>query len=186
MSTKVVASCDCGFISQSSSRAAAEYSLRRHSCARALERVAAGRRRLDRLTPGPEAPGQQRVAVTAHDLDPVHPTESTAGWSTATPEPISIVPTRERHEPRPTFAFIDQPWADQALCAETDPELFFPENGGSNRVAKETCTKCFVQAECLDYALTTNERFGVWGGLSERERHALDDHPTEHASGGRP
>jgi WhiB family redox-sensing transcriptional regulator len=76
----------------------------------------------------------------------------------------------------PSFLFIDQPWADQALCAQTDPEAFFPEKGGSTRVAKATCAKCFVQAECLDWALSTNERFGIWGGLSERERRALQKH----------
>ena len=73
----------------------------------------------------------------------------------------------------PSFLFIDQPWADQALCAQTDPEAFFPEKGGSTRVAKATCAKCFVQAECLDWALTTHEGFGIWGGLSERERRAI-------------
>ena len=76
--------------------------------------------------------------------------------------------------------FIDQPWVDQALCAQTDPELWFPEKGGATHVAKATCAQCFVQAECLDYALTTNERFGVWGGLSERERRALTG-TTAHA-----
>ncbi len=75
----------------------------------------------------------------------------------------------------PTFkAFVDQPWVDEALCAQTDPEAFFPDKGGSTRVAKATCAKCFVQAECLDWALTTNERFGIWGGLSERERRAIN------------
>jgi WhiB family redox-sensing transcriptional regulator len=73
----------------------------------------------------------------------------------------------------PSFTFIDQPWADQAVCAQTDPESFFPEKGGSTRQAKAVCAQCFVQAECLDYALTADERFGVWGGLSERERRAL-------------
>jgi len=67
----------------------------------------------------------------------------------------------------------DQPWAEDALCAQTDPELFFPEKGGSTREAKAICALCFVAAECLDYALTTGERFGVWGGFSERERRAL-------------
>jgi len=68
---------------------------------------------------------------------------------------------------------VGQPWVDDALCAQTDPEAFFPEKGGSTRVAKATCAKCFVQAECLDWALTTHEGFGIWGGLSERERRAI-------------
>jgi len=71
------------------------------------------------------------------------------------------------------FAFTAQPWAIDALCAQTDPEIFFPEKGGSTREAKQVCAACFVAAECLDYALTTGERFGIWGGLSERERRAI-------------
>jgi len=69
--------------------------------------------------------------------------------------------------------FIAQPWASDALCAQVDPEIFHPEKGGSTREAKKVCAACFVQAECLDWALTTNERFGIWGGLSERERRAI-------------
>jgi WhiB family transcriptional regulator, redox-sensing transcriptional regulator len=64
-------------------------------------------------------------------------------------------------------------WQDRALCAETDPEAFFPEKGGSTREAKRTCRACEVRAECLDYALEHDERFGIWGGLSERERRRL-------------
>jgi WhiB family redox-sensing transcriptional regulator len=64
-------------------------------------------------------------------------------------------------------------WKDQALCAETDPEAFFPEKGGSTREAKKVCTSCEVRAECLDFALGNDERFGIWGGLSERERRRL-------------
>jgi WhiB family redox-sensing transcriptional regulator len=64
-------------------------------------------------------------------------------------------------------------WKDDALCAETDPEAFFPEKGGSTREAKRVCAGCSVQAECLQYALDNDERFGIWGGLSERERRRL-------------
>jgi len=64
-------------------------------------------------------------------------------------------------------------WQERALCAQTDPEAFFPEKGGSTREAKRICSGCEVRAECLDYALTHDERFGIWGGLSERERRRL-------------
>jgi WhiB family redox-sensing transcriptional regulator len=64
-------------------------------------------------------------------------------------------------------------WQEQALCAQTDPEAFFPEKGGSTRDAKKICTVCPVRAECLEYALAHDERFGIWGGLSERERRRL-------------
>ena len=67
----------------------------------------------------------------------------------------------------------DQGWQEQALCAETDPEAFFPEKGGSTREAKKICTGCEVRTECLEYALSNDERFGIWGGLSERERRRV-------------
>jgi WhiB family redox-sensing transcriptional regulator len=67
----------------------------------------------------------------------------------------------------------DQEWQDRALCAETDPEAFFPEKGGSTREAKRICSGCEVRAQCLEYALAHDERFGIWGGLSERERRRL-------------
>jgi WhiB family redox-sensing transcriptional regulator len=67
----------------------------------------------------------------------------------------------------------DPEWQERALCAQTDPEAFFPEKGGSTREAKRICGGCDVRAECLDYALAHDERFGIWGGLSERERRRL-------------
>jgi WhiB family redox-sensing transcriptional regulator len=67
----------------------------------------------------------------------------------------------------------EQGWQERALCAETDPEAFFPEKGGSTREAKKICTGCEVRSECLEFALSNDERFGIWGGLSERERRRL-------------
>ncbi|MDT4937446.1 MAG: WhiB family transcriptional regulator, redox-sensing transcriptional regulator [Pseudonocardiales bacterium] len=67
----------------------------------------------------------------------------------------------------------EQSWQERALCAQTDPEAFFPEKGGSTREAKRICTGCEVRGECLEYALSKDERFGIWGGLSERERRRL-------------
>ncbi len=64
-------------------------------------------------------------------------------------------------------------WQEDALCAQTDPEAFFPEKGGSTREAKRICVGCTVKSECLEYALGHDERFGIWGGLSERERRRL-------------
>ena len=64
-------------------------------------------------------------------------------------------------------------WQERALCAQTDPEAFFPEKGGSTREAKRVCVSCEVRSECLEYALANDERFGIWGGLSERERRRL-------------
>ena len=67
----------------------------------------------------------------------------------------------------------DGGWQERALCAQTDPEAFFPEKGGSTREAKKVCLGCDVRGECLEYALAHDERFGIWGGLSERERRRL-------------
>jgi len=71
------------------------------------------------------------------------------------------------------FGAVEQEWQDQALCAQTDPEAFFPEKGGSTREAKRICQACAVRDECLEYALEHDERFGIWGGLSDRERRRL-------------
>lgn len=60
-----------------------------------------------------------------------------------------------------------------ALCAETDPELFFPIKGSANKAAKAICARCDVRADCLTEALTHGDRYGVWGGLSEHERRPL-------------
>ena len=64
-------------------------------------------------------------------------------------------------------------WQERSLCAQTDLEAFFPEKGGSTREAKKVCVGCEVRSECLEYALANDERFGIWGGLSERERRKL-------------
>lgn len=88
---------------------------------------------------------------------------------------LSVVPDVPAFEPEPLLPEevpADQ-WQDKALCAQTDPEAFFPEKGGSTREAKKICLGCEVRHECLEYALAHDERFGIWGGLSERERRRL-------------
>lgn len=65
-------------------------------------------------------------------------------------------------------------WFDDALCAQVDTELFYPEKGQSTREAKRVCAACPVRDACLDYALEHHERFGIWGGKSERERRKLE------------
>ena len=72
-----------------------------------------------------------------------------------------------------TVSVADDSWRLGGLCAETDPEAFFPEKGGSTREAKRVCAGCPVRLQCLEYALNNDERFGIWGGLSERERRRL-------------
>src|ERR687895_94786 len=63
----------------------------------------------------------------------------------------------------------DRGWQEQANCLGVDPDLFFPERGASTREAKSVCRSCEVRLECLEYALANAEKFGIWGGLSERE-----------------
>lgn len=94
-----------------------------------------------------------------------------AGFSATTGQPRAAkdAPSSVLH-PR----VDDQPWASDALCAQTDPEAFFPEKGGSTREAKAVCTGCMVQAECLDYALEHHIRHGIWGGMSERDRRCIE------------
>jgi WhiB family redox-sensing transcriptional regulator len=80
----------------------------------------------------------------------------------------------EERAARPRFRDDEEPsWRDLALCAETDPEAFFPEKGGSVRQAKAVCRGCDVRVQCLEYALEHDEKFGIWGGLSERERRRV-------------
>ena len=64
-------------------------------------------------------------------------------------------------------------WWDEANCLGVDPDLFFPERGASTREAKAVCRGCVVMDECLEYALQNSEKFGIWGGMSERERRRV-------------
>jgi len=74
----------------------------------------------------------------------------------------------------PVLSLLAPPaWQDRALCAEVDPELFFPEPGGSTGEAKRVCMACEVRAECLEFALETGDQFGIYGGLSPTERRRL-------------
>ena len=67
-----------------------------------------------------------------------------------------------------------EPWIAKAICKNTpDPEIFFPASGGSAREAKMICTGCPVQAECVGYAIRTNQQHGVWGGFTEKERRDM-------------
>ena len=67
----------------------------------------------------------------------------------------------------------ERSWQDYANCLGVDPDLFFPERGASTKEAKEVCRGCVVREECLEYALQNSEKFGIWGGMSERERRRI-------------
>ena len=71
------------------------------------------------------------------------------------------------------YGRLDRSWQAQANCMGVDPDLFFPERGASTREAKEVCRGCVVREDCLEYALANGEKFGIWGGMSERERRRV-------------
>lgn len=71
------------------------------------------------------------------------------------------------------FSIPNEPWMDEGICAQVDPDLWFPEKGSRTREAKQVCMGCPVQEKCLKYALERGERFGIWGGYSERERSRM-------------
>ncbi|MBX7159305.1 MAG: WhiB family transcriptional regulator [Acidimicrobiia bacterium] len=68
---------------------------------------------------------------------------------------------------------LDLSWQARANCIGVDPDIFFPERGASTKEAKSICAACLVRADCLEYALENSEKFGIWGGTSERERRRL-------------
>ena len=68
---------------------------------------------------------------------------------------------------------VRQIWQRYANCMGVDPELFFPERGASTREAKEVCRGCVVRVDCLEFAIANGEKFGIWGGMSERERRRV-------------
>lgn len=76
-----------------------------------------------------------------------------------------------------------EPWEAEALCAQIDPELWFPPKTVSPGPAKRICNgfggrpACPVRDLCLEKALLNDERFGVWGGLTDRERRKLRPKP---------
>ena len=82
---------------------------------------------------------------------------------------------------------VDGSWRELALCAQVDPELFFPEEGQPSRAAKRVCAGCSVKAECLEDALRLHTPYGIFGGLSEDERRRLarDRRAAARADGGR-
>ena len=104
------------------------------------------------------------------DSAPHTTTGPTTSEAAARPQ-LSLVP--ERIELALDPIDDDDQWQERGLCAQTDPEAFFPEKGGSTREAKRICQGCEVRDRCLEYALANDERFGSWGGLSERERRRL-------------
>ena len=93
------------------------------------------------------------------------------------PEPLTMSPlTHSLAALVATQRFVgngERRWQEEANCLGVDPDLFFPERGASTREAKAVCRSCEVRVDCLEYALAHGEKFGIWGGLSERERRRI-------------
>lgn len=67
----------------------------------------------------------------------------------------------------------DMAWYELGECQGVDPDLFFPGRGESTVEAREICDGCQVREQCLEWALEHAEKFGIWGGMSERERRRI-------------
>lgn len=70
----------------------------------------------------------------------------------------------------------DEYWRDDALCKDSNPKHWFPTDVGNSaaaRLAKMICAQCPVSEPCLQYALDNDQRYGIWGGMSEKERRLL-------------
>jgi WhiB family redox-sensing transcriptional regulator len=85
--------------------------------------------------------------------------------------------TTSHATPYMTLQIPEETWMDDAACLQVDPDMFFPEGGGSGsheaQTAKTVCRRCPVRRDCLVYALAHGEDIGIWGGLSSRQRRAI-------------
>jgi WhiB family redox-sensing transcriptional regulator len=123
--------------------------------------------------------GSAAQADRVSNADGVSNADRVSNYVPSTPENWFVDPIRLGvpgvRQPAAPGQVDDNPlaWQSDSLCAQTDPEAFFPEKGGSTRDAKKICASCEVRVHCLEYALENDERFGIWGGLSERERRKL-------------
>jgi WhiB family redox-sensing transcriptional regulator len=84
-----------------------------------------------------------------------------------------VTASRPRHRSLAAPARFAARWRELAACRGTDLEVFFPERGGSAGPARQACAACPVRQPCLDYAISNRIVHGIWGGLTERERRAL-------------
>lgn len=74
----------------------------------------------------------------------------------------------------PQRPVLDEDWRDQAACRGMDTNLFFPERGhNATDEVKAACASCPVAQQCLDYAMALGDRFGIWGGTSDKQRRVI-------------
>ena len=67
----------------------------------------------------------------------------------------------------------NQTWRQHAACRGVEPDIFYPATDEEAEVAKAVCAVCPVRQPCLEYALSSRERDGVWGGATEKERRRI-------------
>lgn len=135
--------------------------------------------------PSHRKPPMPKAADIAHLLRTGTPLATICADLERAPETIKTKLTRAGYTSRGEWAddttptpillpllhpFDDQPWAADALCRTSDPELFYGGKGTSPRAAKEICNQCIPRELCAEYALTNDERWGVWGALTAHER----------------
>lgn len=86
------------------------------------------------------------------------------GWGLLAPQVFGIghYPPSQRFSARP-------------VCAETDPDLFFPEqsNAWMAQIARRVCSGCPIKAECLEAAVARREEHGIWGGTTPKQRQRM-------------
>jgi Transcription factor WhiB len=87
--------------------------------------------------------------------------------------PVRVVEVLAWHPPAPGSNIRDRDWREAGLCAQADPEVWFPEGGARNKSVKAICDRCPVRERCLQHALDNHPIDEIWGGTSERERRRL-------------
>jgi WhiB family redox-sensing transcriptional regulator len=118
----------------------------------------------------PEPPITRQAG--ASDTDRAEPLAAPA--SPAGPPPVAAaLPWRVSREERRRQQDAASGWIELAACRGLDAALFFPTRGEWTRAAREVCGGCPVRAECLEHALDAGEKFGIWGGKTERQRRAM-------------
>jgi WhiB family redox-sensing transcriptional regulator len=137
---------------------------------------AAGRRRCltcpRRRTDADDIAAMSRTGMTATEI------ATRTGCAERT---VTRILTRTRKAPAAMVRYapdtLDRPdrWSTDAACRETDPELFYPDPTDALTIAqaKTICAGCPVRQTCADDALTRREKHGIWGGLTESQRHNL-------------
>lgn len=114
---------------------------------------------------------EMEVLRHANDDLPVSHDEEFTAQAQATQD-IELIP-KNNPKPKRKLASISADWQLAAKCRDKDVSFFYPEDGKGTTRARKYCDDCDVKEACLEYALEYGERFGVWGGESERSRRKI-------------